>query len=129
MDVFQTSEIYLEHLILASAADVTVGMCLKMGTGGLVECGAAEKPEYIANADAVGDGVMTIPVRRVTDDTVLAAELAADYAALEIGAKLKLSTDASRLAAETGGAMQVIGYDGKSAGDRVLCRAVESDAV
>lgn len=113
----------LDHIVLAEDVSVVAGQCLKMGEGGLVACAATDKPEFISNTDTVGDG-NTIPCDKVTPDATLEGVLAADFEGLAVGVKLQLADDGVQLAAAVGGALEVLSFEGNTAGSRVVCRAV-----
>lgn len=127
MNIYQKPINTLMYLPLTASAAVKVGTALKMTSGGLAVCGAADKPEYLSNIEATGDG-SPIPVSQITEETVLSAPLAAAYSSLAVGAKLKIATDGISVAASTGGALLVQGFEGKAAGDRVFFTAAEPDA-
>ena len=119
MNIFQKEVITLDHLPLAADVTVVVGSCLKMGEGGLVLCGAADKPEYISNTNATGDGSV-IPVDKVTPETVLVGELAADCAGITVGGKLQLAANSVDISATEGGCLEVHSFEGTTAGSKVL---------
>ena len=124
MNIFTKKVITLDHLPLKADVEVKVGSCLKMAEGGLVLCGAAEKPEYISNTETTGDGSL-IPVDKVTCDTVLIGELSAKCEDLAVGQKLQLAADAIGISATVGGALEVQSFEGTAVGSKVLCKAVD----
>jgi len=128
MLIYQKAIHVLTYLPLISGKTVTVGTALKMSaSGGLDLCGATDKPQYISNIETTGDG-SPIPVSEITDDTILTAPLGAAASTLGIGKKFKLHTDASSVGSAVGGCLEIIGFDGKAAGDNVLFKAVDADA-
>lgn len=108
----------LDYLVLKEGEAVSAGSCLKMAEGGLVLCGATDKPEYISNTTKTGDGTV-IPVDKVTSDATLAGELEVDKGDLAIGQKLSISADGTMVAVAEG-ALEVVGFDGTTEGARVL---------
>ena len=128
MFIYQKAINVLTYLPLLAGKAVKVGTALKMSaSGGLDLCGATDKPQYISNTETTGDG-SPIPVNEITSDTVLIAPLGAAAAAIGVGKKFKLHTDASSVGSAVGGCLEVIGFDGTAAGDNVLFRVVDADA-
>ena len=118
MNIYTNEVNTLAYRVLKEGEAVKAGSCLKMAEGGLVLCGAADKPEYISNITKTGDGTV-IPVDKVTPDAVLVGELEADKADLTVGQKLSVGADGATIAIAEG-SLEVVGFNGTTAGAKVL---------
>ena len=104
---------------------VEVGMVLKASSGHLIVAGTnSDLPQYLCmcTKTVTTDGDL-IPVIRINHDMILEAPLQANDSNVALGAKIYLYTDGKQLGAvNSSGKGEIVGFDGKSAGDKVRVR-------
>lgn len=112
-----------EYVKLASAGDITVGLCMS-----LTEDGAAPsaKPEYICLREETDAAAGTlVPLMHIGEGIVFEAPLAADAASLVPGGYADVSADGLSIAATTANKnIIIVSMDGAKAGDLCRCRFV-----
>lgn len=122
------SDAYEYHAISDMAAKL--GMAMNMSAGLLVAATGATKPTYICmtenNNTEEGD---TVAVIRVKESTRFVGTLSQDADTLEVGDKLQLSADGTKVTAVTGGCFEVVEIRGTEIDDEVIGRFVEADEV
>ena len=111
-----------EYLPAAGGLALQVGTALHLDGGKLVIASGNTAPEYISmNTKTTQTDGETVAVMRVAKDVTYETELAAE-AALTIGEKYAIDAGGEKLTATTGGAAQVISFDGTAAGSKVRVR-------
>lgn len=112
-----------EYHEAAEGIELTVGMALRFDGGKLVTCSGTQTPEYISmTGNHKTTDAEKIAVMRISHEAVYETELATANTALACGEKYTLSTDGGTITATTGGAAEVVGFDGTGAGARIRVR-------
>ena len=107
----------------AAAGSVEVGMALAFSGGKLQKVSGTTKPEYLCMADLTAEAGETIPVIRVSDDTIYETELSADSASIALGTKYTIDATGTMITATSAsGVAEVVAFDGKTAGAKVRVR-------
>jgi hypothetical protein len=114
-----------KHEVTANEA-VALGEALVLSSGKLTKCGATTTPTFLAVEPctaAEATAGKRIDVIRVNEQVVYETVLSVASASIAEGAKYTLSSDGLAITATTtSGVAEVVGFDGKAAGDRVLVR-------
>ncbi|HJA26279.1 MAG TPA: hypothetical protein H9795_09490 [Candidatus Fournierella merdigallinarum] len=95
---------------LPGAQGLAPGSAVKLASGALARCGAAETPGYILAGPQREDG--DYPAVRALPTTIFEAEAAAAITADKVGSTLQLNADADGLTATAGGPFTVTWADG-----------------
>lgn len=102
-----------------------VGMAMVMSGGVLVKATGATKPTYISvtRKEAACSAGELIQVIRVDPSAVFETTFAAAAAAVKLGTKVTIHTDAMQVTATTeGGVAEVVSMEGTALGDRCRVR-------
>ena len=114
-----------KHEVTANEA-VALGEALVLSSGKLTKCGATAKPAFLAVEPCTAAEATAgkhIAVLRVNSHVVYETTLSVASASIARGTKYTLSSDGLQITATaTSGVAEVVGFDGKAAGDRVLVR-------
>ena len=105
----------------AAAGTYKAGQLLNASGGKLVPISAASKttPGYLCMADmTVADGE-TLPVQRVTKDTIFVTQLSAEAADAAIGSLLEVSAGGLQADGTAAGTFEVVYIEGTAAGSEV----------
>lgn len=110
----------------AGAIVVTPGLPLYFAAGVLAVAAATQAPAYVSLYDSAGatltSGTM-IPVERVGSDVIYQSVLSVDSSSIALGTKYTIATGGAGVTATTtNGVAEVVGWDGKTAGDTVYVR-------
>lgn len=109
--------------IKSGAITTAVGSALYYSSGAAALATGTNKPTHIAmNAGGHSAGDM-IPAIRIRDDIIFESVLSVDSASIAVGAKYTIDTTGGKVTATTSdGVCEVVGWDGKAAGDTVYVR-------
>jgi len=114
-----------KHAVTSNEA-VALGEALVLSSGKLTKCGATTKPSFLAAEPCTAAEATAgkhIDVLRVNSHVIYETKLSVDSASIAEGAKYTLSSDGLAITATaTSGVAEVVGFDGKAAGDKVLVR-------
>ena len=113
-----------EYLPAGAGLTLEPGTALKMAGGVLAIASGTDVPAYISETSAASttEG-QTIAVSRVDGARIYETELSEAAEALSPGAKHTIDATGGKITATaTGGAAEVVGYEGKAAGDKVRVR-------
>lgn len=110
-----------EYASLASAGDITVGLCMALGEDGAA---LSVKPDHICLREEKNAAANTlIPLMHIGEGIVFEAPLAADAAALVPGSVCDVAADGLSIAATSAnGNIIIVSMDGNKAGDLCRCR-------
>lgn len=110
----------------AGAIVTTPGLPLYFDTGALAVAAATQAPAYICLHDSAGATLSSgtlIPVEHISKDTVYQSVLSANSSSIALGVKYTIATGGAGVTATTtNGVAEVVGFDGKAAGDTVYVR-------
>lgn len=108
----------LEYYEGTSAEAIALGEALVLSSGKLTKCGATTTPEFIS----MGSGTsVVIPVVRVMEEDVYSAPLSASGTSLNVGDKVTIASDGTKVTATTSsGVFEITQINGTSVGDTVL---------
>ena len=107
----------------AAGMTLKVGTALTMDGGVLAKATGETKPEFICMQDvAKTTSGQMIHVERVREETVYETELSVASAAIAVGESYTIDANGEMITATTGGAAEVVSFDGKEAGDKVRIR-------
>lgn len=113
------------HAVTSNEA-VALGEALVLSSGKLTKCGATAKPDFLAAEPctaAEATAGKRIAVTRVNSHVVYETTLSVASASIAEGAKYTLSSDGLAITATTtNGVAEVVAFEGKAAGDKVLVR-------
>ena len=113
-----------EYAPLASAGDITVGLCMAVTGDGAA---LSVKPDHICLREEKNAAADTlIPLMHIGGGVVFEAPLAADAASLAPGSLCDVAADGLSIAATSAnGNIIIVSMDGTSAGDLCRCRFVD----
>lgn len=114
----------LEYVEVTTDETVALGEALVLSSGKLTKCGATTKPTYIAMGSVTSAPAGTkIPALRVSKEVIFETQLSVASASIAKGASYTLSSDGMKITATTSsGVAEVVGWEGKAAGDKVFVR-------
>lgn len=108
----------------ASGLNVKPGDALYINGGKLALATGTQKPAFISNVRVVSTVAgVKYPVQPVMPGTIYETELAEASESIAVGAKYTIAATADGITATTtNGVAEVVAYDGKTAGSRVLVK-------
>lgn len=115
-----------EYLDAGALGNITVGTALSMTDGQLALCSGATRPDYIGMYGGMVEAGQQIPVIRVHEETVFETELSVASAAAAVGTAYTIDTTGTMLTATTGGAAELVHFEGTEAGDKVRVRFIRA---
>lgn len=112
-----------EYHVADAEMELHVGMALRFDGGVLVPATGATTPEFISmTGNKITAAGEKIAVMRVAKDVVYETELATANETIACGEKYTIDGDGCKITATTGGAAQVVNFDGTASGAKVRVR-------